>query len=363
MDDIPDAALTPSNFPPRASANLPAKEPAQPTWRRWMWLALLLVFLGFAYWYDQSTQFSEQKETTNPITGEASPGATDTSLPTSSPSNGSTLPTSQASAPAKTVVEAGAFKLVADSAGTCTVDRPEGWQKPVTSEGSKTLDVFSPDKAMYAGYGIQAVNTQLAQYASYYPAPLNDPDLYSEEPATVSFAYAKAVMAGLGGSQNLSPTSDYNETIGEYSLRSFVTSTHTGVVFFHSTGFPGDGYNYSYVLPMYFAVTTNALWDQYGLMVSKVAASIDCRVIPFPRNSGPEIGSSSSSSSSDDSNGNDAGYNPQLGTEEVHDPTTGENYVVDPSQHWSETGPNGGGYYIPKSGGNDYTQLEPGRSD
>lgn len=80
----------------------------------------------------------------------------------------------------------------------------------------------------------------------------------------------------------------------------------------------------------------------------------------MPHASGPNLGSSRGEG---DKNGqNEAGYNPQLGTEYVHDPNTGENYLVSPSQQWSENGPNGPGYYAPKGGG-DYVQLQPGRID
>ncbi len=353
--------VIPSPPPPSGPPQL-----EKPKWRwRWMWLALLIVFLGFSYWYDQSLELATQ--TAAPTGGSSTPSPASPN-PTTIPNSTATAPTvpaviTAAQTPAKTVVEAGAFKLVADSASNCTVEKPEGWAKPIAGEGSKTLDVFSVDKSMYAGYGIQAVNTQLAAFASYYGPPLNDPDLYSNDPATVTLAYAKLIIKGIGGDTDAAYTDDDNQTIGEYSFKSIASSTHRGVLFFHTAGFPGDGYNYTYALPMYFAITKNTWWDHYGLMVAKVAGSIRCSATVVVHDSGPDIGSSSNSSSKSDENGSDAGYNPQLGTEEVHDPTTGENYVVSPSQHWSETGPNGPGYYIPKSGGNDYVHLEPGRSD
>ena len=62
-----------------------------------------------------------------------------------------------------------------------------------------------------------------------------------------------------------------------------------------------------------------------------------------------------------DANGDDAGYNPQLGTEYVTNPETGQNYLVDPSVSWSDTGPDGAGYYA--QNGNDWVKLQPGRTD
>lgn len=267
-------------------------------------------------------------------------------------------------APGRLVTETGAFKLQKVQIGGCSALLPEGWPSPVLNQTSTTFDAFSPDRSMYAGYGHQAVNTQLAPYAWSYPPPLSDPALYSGDPAEVALAYARIIEMQLGGSGALAYTAATDETIGDYRLLSIASDTHRGLVFFHRRGFPGDGVNYSYSLPMYFALARSARWQSSGWSLARLAASIDCRAQFVPRSTGPEIGGSSSSTRSrsgeDDSSG--AGYNPQLGTEVVHDPTTGENYLVDPSRDWSETGPNGPGYYAPRGGG-DYVQLQPGRVD
>jgi hypothetical protein len=54
-------------------------------------------------------------------------------------------------------------------------------------------------------------------------------------------------------------------------------------------------------------------------------------------------------------------YNAQLGTEYVHSPSTGENFLVDPNTSYNETGPQGPGYY--QGVGTDYEKLELGRAD
>lgn len=54
-------------------------------------------------------------------------------------------------------------------------------------------------------------------------------------------------------------------------------------------------------------------------------------------------------------------YNAQLGMEDVHDKTTGENYWVSPSTDYRQNGPEGPGHY--KQVGNDIRKLSPGRSD
>jgi hypothetical protein len=173
-------------------------------------------------------------------------------------------------------------------------------------------------------------------------------------------AYGQLVVASLGGSPDL----DVDELVQptpDYLLLSVAGSTHRGAIFFRAAGFPGDGYTYSYALPMYFAFTRADQWESEGLLVARVAASIRCSTQFQPPNDYPVVEAGTTGDAAD-ANGDDAGYNPQLGTEDVNDPTTGENYLVGPSTNWSETGPDGPGYYVQK-GGNDYQKLEPGRVD
>lgn len=265
-----------------------------------------------------------------------------------------------AAAPARTVEESGAFRVAATSSKACQADAPDGWTMQA-NDRSSAVDLVSPDGTMYAGYGIQAVNTAIAPYAGAYAAPLNDPDLYSADPSIVARAYARAIVARLGGAPDLVYSGDLLETIGEYQLASLAGATHRGVVFFRATPYPGDGVNESYILPMYWAITTNDLWSSDGLLVARVAASIRCTTQFQPPRDYLMAGAGSDSSSGSGQNGADAGYNPWLGTEYVTNPDTGQNYLVDPSENWSETGPNGPGYYA--QNGNDWVKLQPGRSD
>jgi len=52
------------------------------------------------------------------------------------------------------------------------------------------------------------------------------------------------------------------------------------------------------------------------------------------------------------------GYNSQLGTQYVHSPSTGQNYLVDRTAAWNDTGPDGPGFY--RKVGNSYEKLEAG---
>jgi hypothetical protein len=108
------------------------------------------------------------------------------------------------------------------------------------------------------------------------------------------------------------------------------------------------------------AFTTLDRWDTQGLLTAGVAASIRCRTQFQPPHDYFTV-EAADAGAGVDGNGDDAGYNPHLGTEPANDPTTGENYLVDPSVNWSETGPDGPGYYVQKGGG-DYQKLEAGRA-
>ncbi len=334
--------------------------------RRWVWVtALVVAFLGFSYWYDVATVSPTVSENGAGSTGNGTttvPGRDESEPPGAAPTQDSASSGQSTATPTVTVTEQSAFAITRASAGTCSADRPEGWSNLIAVEGNQGADLASNDKTMYAGYAVKPINTQLAPYAGVQPPPLNDPQLYSEDPAAVTLAHAQLFAAGLGGRGDLAFSGDVNEAIGDYQIRSVSGSTHRGVVFYHRSGFPGDGVSYSYALPMRFALTANDRWEQFGLLVARVAASIQCTATLIAREpSGPDLGGSDSTST-DDRNGSDAGYNPELGTEEVHDPDTGQNYVVSPSTNWSETGPQGPGYYAGKGGG-DYVHLQPGRSD
>lgn len=227
-------------------------------------------------------------------------------------------------------------------------------------ERSDRAELFSVNGSMYAGYGIVAVNTSLQAFASAYPPPMDDPDLYSDDPASVAKAYGRIIVSESGGTADLA-IQDIVQPLPGYLLSVVRGTTHAGAIFFRETGYPGDGVNYTYALPMYFAFTTLDGWESEGALVARIAASIRCNTQFQPQDDYPVVGADLAGAAGDE-NADDPGYNPQLGTESVNDPTTGENYLVDPSINWSETGPDGPGYYVFK-GGTDYQKLEPGRVD
>lgn len=269
--------------------------------------------------------------------------------------------------PVRTVSAETAFALTTKTANNCTALAPEDWVI-IAGSASDTADMLNSDRTMYAGWGIKPVNTAIAGSAHLYPPPLNDPELYSGDPATTVKAYANVVIHTQGGFAELDQstfryTTEYNEAIGPYSLRSMESDLYKGIALFHSRGFPGDGQVISYIEPMHLAITKKDLWEKNGLLVAKVAASIRCTTQLQPSSGGvdSELGGGGDGGGSGEEPTDGDGYNPQLGTEYVHDSQTDQNYLVSPSDNWSDSGPDGPGYY--KQNGNDYTKLEPGRSD
>jgi len=295
---------------------------------------------------------NEAASPTRPPTRPATPAPIATEMP-SAPA------APRAAVPDRTVEESGGFRLTRLESASCTAEGPADWSMTAPDKADRA-DVLSPDGTRYAGYGIQAINTTLQGFAPEYPPPLNDPALYSEDTATVAAAYGRIIVAGIGGAGDLAVEEAF-QISSDYLLLSVAGSTHRGGIFFRASGYPGDGYNYSYALPMYFAFTTHEQWDGQGLLTARVAASIRCSTQFQPPNDYVTV-EAGDPNAGDDPNGTDAGYDPQLGTEPVSDPTTGENYLVDPSVNWSETGPDGPGYYVQKGGG-DYQKLQPGRID
>lgn len=267
--------------------------------------------------------------------------------------------TPEAPAPDRTVEASGGFRLTRLSSASCTAEGPADWFMTAPDKSDRA-DVLSPDGSRYAGYGIQAINTTLQGVASVYTPPLNDPSLYSEDPATVAAAYGQIIVGAIGGANDLIVEETF-QISSDYGLLSVAGSTHRGGIFFHATGYPGDGYNYSYALPMYFVFTTHDQWDAQGLLTARVAASIRCSTQFQPPDDYFTV-EAADLEAGEDPNGDEYGYNPQLGTEYANDPNTGDNYLVDPSVNWSETGPDGPGYYVERGGG-DYQKLAPGRVD
>jgi hypothetical protein len=209
--------------------------------------------------------------------------------------------------------------------GPCRAAVPAGWQLTPGQYG-QTADVFGPNGA-YAGWGIVAVNPAMRQYYGEFYGP---PD-----------AHTVALL-----SQMLKARAQFTSTKnigGFFTAHEFRAGNKAGIVLYHV--YPAA--MGQYIISEYFA------WAPQGnaamlSLAEAVMTSLQCtssvRPPPastFTPHSGvPDRKKSSGSTEEDDLKD----YNSILGTQWAHD-STGTLYYLDAAKQWSETGPDGPGYY------------------
>lgn len=91
-----------------------------------------------------------------------------------------------------------------------------------------------------------------------------------------------------------------------------------------------------------------------------VARSLVCQVPSVPASADPPGLNAKAESGANNGNGDESDtlYNTWLVREYYHNPQNGENYWVSPSENYSQTGPDGPGYY--STFGNSLIKLDPG---
>lgn len=232
----------------------------------------------------------------------------------------------------------------------CRALAPAGWTITDQSAQGSTFSLASADWRMRASYGVVGINSGAGLI---YVRPQGG------DPATQAMAMSQ-IVAGepvqVIGQQNMMGAQLFN----------FRGASEQGFVLYRTYPVPGDPY--SYVLSFRVAAGPT---QQEESIAGAVASTIDC-VTQFhppangyaqvqPRSEGQATGTSAKCRAGDCDDGDLAGtYNVQLGTGYVHS-ETGENFLVDPSTDYHETGPDGPGYY--RQVGNSYEKLTPGWSD
>lgn len=247
------------------------------------------------------------------------------------------------------VNEQNAFRIETRQVGQCTQGVPVGWTAQSNKEGN-ALDLNDPANTMYAGYGIFPVNTALG--------PFYDKELYNKDPQRSVIRMISMIVGAQFKDGQVQYTDEVNQQFNGYVLRSFASSKYKGVVLYKI--FPGDNFNFTYIECVRIAITRTDLWEQKGELVTGVAMAISCTPILVQHESPSIPRSSSLKPSSSKTKKDDYGYNVQLGTEECHNPRTGQNFRVT-SEMWSSTGPDGPGYY--GMAGNERIKMAPGRSN
>lgn len=233
--------------------------------------------------------------------------------------------------------------------GRCTALAPQGWTMVSNPQGS-TADLRSPDGRLYAGWGIVAINPAMQAYYG---------KLYGPPETSLAFLAGAIVQQTFGDASGVRYTSPPASIDGFFSRREFASARYQGMVYYRIYPMAGNGY----VESAYFAIAPAAQWHTLRALLGNIAASIRCSSALRP-DTGRTGGGSTGGSKRPGHDGADglahSTYNKELGTEYVHSPTTGQNYLVSPATDYTN-GPQGYGAYI--KNGNDYIKLEPGRSN
>ncbi|MDP9014096.1 MAG: hypothetical protein M3O41_15845 [Pseudomonadota bacterium] len=138
---------------------------------------------------------------------------------------------------------------------------------------------------------------------------------------------------------------------------SYQTPQSEGMAFWQVISVQNGGY----MIVLRTAYTAAGYWKARGPEASAVARSLHCNVPRVPAAPDPPSLNAKQGSGSNSHDGEaDPEYNVWLDKEYYHNPRTGENFWVSPSQDWDQNGPQGPGYYAQHA--NEVIKLESGYS-
>jgi hypothetical protein len=230
----------------------------------------------------------------------------------------------------------------------CHALAPAGWAIVDQDDRGSTVTLASGNGQAKAAYGIMGVASAFVQ--GYYGPQYRTP-------ATLAWFLASYVAG-----QQLQASQPQN-FMGMQVINLQGTSVVGFSIFrvYPLTGDPGG-----YILSFHTALATSR---QMEGIAGAVAATTTCTTIMKPPSGGyaqvepgqNDVGTSSQCKAGNCDESDLAGtYNVQLGTGYVHS-ETGQNYLVDPSTDYHDTGPDGPGYY--RQNGNFLEKLTPGWSE
>ncbi|MGO8816008.1 MAG: hypothetical protein ACLQVG_15300 [Terriglobia bacterium] len=139
-------------------------------------------------------------------------------------------------------------------------------------------------------------------------------------------------------------------------LLEYVSATNHGVAFYQAIPAGGDGY--MIVMRMAGTGTSPGQWEKRSAEAMAVARSLVCQVPMVPAGPDPPGLNAKPEHGSNNGEDTDTLYNTWLEREYYHNPQSGENYWVSPSENYSQTGPDGPGYYATYGG--NLIKLSPG---
>lgn len=250
----------------------------------------------------------------------------------------------------RAVAPASGVPLAVQQTQHCSALTPAGWSLQSNPQAS-TLEALSPDRAMYAGWGVTSIDRSMEPY---YGPMYGDPD--------TSIQYmVNQILGSLGDSSGMRYTGAPESFLNNYfTLRRFDSAANTGLVFYKV--YPGYSYPQTYIESFYVAIANKARAGTALPVAGGVAVSIRCQTQLIPvRYDPPGKGKGGDSPRGCGYGGELKGYNKELGWQYAHSQSTGENFLLDAATQWNENGPEGAGYYRPS--GNSYEKLELGRDD
>ena len=226
--------------------------------------------------------------------------------------------------------------------GHCSAMVPPGWSMRA-SELGKTADLDGPGGA-HASWGIDGVNTQGGGFYGPIMGPPEARALY------LAGGVARGKARYVGPSFMVA---------GYFVGHKFATENSQGTVLYHT--WPGPSRS-EYIQSIFVSSAPNGSVD-LARQAEAVMVSITCRtqLRPVP-NAGVPGGPQSHGGGSKRTAGNEEDamqdYNAQLGSQWATSPTTGQKYLLDYATQWSNSGPDGAGYYV--KAGNGLERLRPG---
>lgn len=239
---------------------------------------------------------------------------------------------------------AGPTPLTPVSAGQCRTFAPAGWRVTDQNQDGTVFTLTSADGALTGAYAGLAVGA--GQVQGFYGPQYRTPETFALY-AVGLLAHEQAQAAGP------------EQSVGVYKAMPFATPNHRGYVLLYTFGVPDPG---GYGVIMRIAIGSAGDARSVGV-AGAVSAAIRCTATLHPPPEGPpdpetsaDHGAGHAGADGDDLAGT---YNAQLGTGWVHD-DAGNNYNVDVTNDYHETGPDGPGYY--RRNGNDLIKLHGGLS-
>lgn len=231
----------------------------------------------------------------------------------------------------------------------CSAFAPADWTFWNNSTAS-TAEALSADGTMYSGWAMVTVNPALRPVYG---------DLYGKPETSIQFMTNRILQGLLGDPSRMRYSSYLRPFLNDFTLSYFESDQNTGLVFYRI--YP-TGYSDVYTESVYWAIAKK-FKGQAGLKAAAgVTVSIRCmaqfwypawqRAVPVVIKPGrPGCGTAEAL----------RGYQKELGIQYAHSLRTGQNFLLDPSTQWNETGPAGPGYY--QRVDDSHERLQLGRHD